>query len=211
MGSYQRIEWVLNEIRPEDKVLDVGCIQHSANREVNPSWLHKKLYNIANYVLGVDYIKEEIDILRSKGYNICYGNAESLDLAETFDVVVVGELMEHLSNPGLFLDRVRRHLNKRGRLIITTPNPFFFYRFCQALFEDVICNIEHTCYYCKRTIKQLLERHGFELKKFKYIPPSISAKGLGRNIAYKLSYILFKFGFRTLGGQGIFVIATPKG
>jgi SAM-dependent methyltransferase len=218
MGSYQRIEWVLNEITENDRVLDLGCIQHTASKEIKRNWLHKKLYNKAAYVLGIDKVENDVEILRSKGYNIRYGDVEKLDLGETFDVIVAGELIEHLSNPGLFLEGVRKHLNENGRLIITSPNPFFFYRFCQALVGNVVCNVEHICYYDKRTIRQLLERFGFKVIKFNYIPPPVSTiiprplfgKKFRRGIAYRVSLILYKRGIRTLGGQGMFIVASTQ-
>jgi len=37
-------------------------------------------------------------------------------------VVVAGEVVEDLSDPGLLLDNVRKHLNVGGKLTTTTPN-----------------------------------------------------------------------------------------
>ena len=41
---------------------------------------------------------------------------------KAFDSVLAGELIEHLSEPALFMREARRVLKKGGLLLITTPN-----------------------------------------------------------------------------------------
>ena len=69
---------------------------------------------------------------RERGFDVRAGDAQALDLGRTFDVVWAGELIEHLSCAGAFLDGARRHLEPGGRLVLTTPNAFavsnFVYR-----------------------------------------------------------------------------------
>ena len=43
-------------------------------------------------------------------------------LGRKFDVIVTGEILEHLPNQGLFLENAERHLKKKGVQILTTPN-----------------------------------------------------------------------------------------
>ena len=82
-------------------VLDVGCVDHVASEEMNrPLWLHKIIKSVAKSVTGVDFEREEVEKLRAKGYDVIYGDVETVDMGKTFDVVVAGELIEHLSNPG---------------------------------------------------------------------------------------------------------------
>jgi 2-polyprenyl-3-methyl-5-hydroxy-6-metoxy-1,4-benzoquinol methylase len=56
------------------------------------------------------------------------GNVEHLEdmvpELRGFDVVVAGDIIEHLSNPGLMLDGIRSRLATNGRVIISTPNAF---------------------------------------------------------------------------------------
>ncbi len=205
-------------MRKEDRVLDLGCIQHSALKEADKYWLHKLLYKRASYVLGVDKARNDVEILQKKGYNIIYGDVENIDLGEKFDIVIAGDLIEHLSNPGLFLDVVRKHLNSNGRFILTTPNAFFIYHSFSAFFGNVKCNIEHTCFFDKRTIGQLLNRYGFKIQKFMYIPPPVSTffprpifgKNSRKAWVYRVGLLLSKCGRETLGCQNIFLVATLK-
>lgn len=199
MTKNLRTKALLDEIPPESKILDIGCVQHSADKAGNEDWVHGKLYDISENVLGLDYEEEEVNKLRQQGYNIITGNAENLDLDEKFDIVVAGELIEHLSNVGTFLDGVYDHLTPDGELIMTTPNPWAFHRFKQAIFGEVYCNEEHTCWFDNRTIRQALQRHGFKIDKISYIKAS----------DFGITKFLYSLGLRNLGGTSILINAKP--
>lgn len=92
------------------------------------------------------------------------------------DVVVAGEVIEHLSNPGRLLDAVRA-LNVP--CVVTAPNAFSSAgdRWLAKSQENV--NGEHVAWYSHRTLKTLLERHGFRVTDFAwYKGKPIRAEGL---------------------------------
>jgi len=79
-----------------------------------------------------------------------------------FDVVVAADLIEHLANPGLFLERCREHLRDGGLLCIVTPNAHSLNTSAKALLGvRAAINPKHTSWYDPTTLKQLLARHGF--------------------------------------------------
>ena len=145
------------------KVLDVGCTSH--NVEVgSPYWLHGQLRERFPDVTGIDISRDNVGKLRSAGFcNLHVQSAETFELPEKFDTIIAGELIEHLANPGLFLDRALHHLNSHGRVVLTTPNPFSIayslYAFLK--FPQTCQNSQHTCWFCPRTMTALAERHGF--------------------------------------------------
>lgn len=192
-----RVEALLDAVPAEAKVLDLGCVQHSAEKASNEDWVHGELYDVADKVVGVDYERKEVEKLRKQGYNVVHGNVEELDLDDTFDVVVAGELVEHLSNVGNFLDSVRDHLRPEGEFIMTTPNPWAFHRFKQAVFGEVYSNEEHTCWFDERTLTQVLDRHEFEVNDVIYV--RASDPGITR--------LLYDVGLRTIGGTSLLVKA----
>ena len=90
-------------------------------------------------------------------------------MAEKFDVVVIGDLIEHLSNPGSMLACVNKHLPSDGMLIISTPNPYTLDRSVRALFTSKQpVNPEHTTLYTKETLSELLRRYGFVITNVFY-------------------------------------------
>jgi len=165
MSYPKRIEVIKNHAK--GAVLDVGCVQHTASNEEDPTWLHQYLYEFSDVesVLGIDILEDDVGILQEKGYNVQQANAETCSLEQTFDTIIAGELIEHLSNPGMFLNNMYDHLHSDGRLIMTTPNTFNILRFMFLIKNGyVACNDEHTCWFDPKTLRQLVKRHGFKIQ-----------------------------------------------
>lgn len=172
-------------------VLDVGCIEHSlANKHVLRFWVHDFLRMQAAHVVGIDLLANEVSLLREAGYDVLCQNAESFCLNQQFDVIFAGELIEHLSNPGLFLERCRNHLGSDGVLILTTPNAFSLHHLLGVLCRwtnDPYANPEHTCLYSPRTLRSLLQRHGFQIDRLQYVDFPFLEPSLKRRLVAKLS------------------------
>jgi SAM-dependent methyltransferase len=85
--------------------------------------------------------------------NIIHGNAEKKwpFNKSSFDVVIIGEVLEHLINDSFALSEANKVLNNNGKLIITVPylddNPVYHIRI-------------HT----KKTIERLLKINKFEIQ-----------------------------------------------
>ncbi len=153
-------------------VLHLGFILHDQWRErlAEGSWLHLKLLNAAARVVGIDYLSDEVDAIReATGCECLTGDVMRLDetpLAGTFDVIICGELIEHLENPKALLDGMRRFCHRDTQIIITTPNPWdrkWAANMRSGLLEDAWLNPEHVAWYSMRTLKNLLTRCGYEV------------------------------------------------
>jgi hypothetical protein len=79
------------------------------------------------------------------------------------DLLICGEVLEHLSNPGRFLEALREFSLP---VILTVPNAFaeVSRRHMANGVENV--NLDHVAWYSYRTMKTLLERHGFKIDEF---------------------------------------------
>ena len=169
--TLDRCAFLANIVR-DKKVLDVGCVEHSFENSVKKGsyWLHQRIAETAASVLGIDYEEEEILRMRQAGYNAACANAEDFDLHDRFDVVVAGELLEHLSNPGKFLACAYRHLHDDGRLVLSTPNANCMIYFLEnILLGREIDNHDHCCIYSPTTLARLLSRHGFTVKEHVFV------------------------------------------
>ncbi len=165
-----RVIKILSHIRGP-WVLDVGCA--AAVPEVGSHyWLHGQLREKFPNVVGIDISEKNIETLRSVGFrDVFVANAETFSLSQKFDTIVAGELIEHLSNPELFLARSREHLAPGGRLVITTPNVFSLLYFLYAFlkFPKTCSNPEHTCWFCPQTLQELSRRAGFRTVHWEYV------------------------------------------
>ena len=176
--------------RCEGTILDIGCVHHSLENIKSDSWLHGKLTENFSTVMGLDFLKEEIQELKKIGYNVEYGNAENFELNEKFDTIVAGELIEHLSNPGKFLDCCRNHLKDNGKLILTTPNPYWIEYTVRRLFKKLYVNPEHTTLYDEIVLSHLAERHNFEVVEVKYIVERYNPSSIAGFFWHKIIYPL---------------------
>jgi len=191
------------------KVLDIGCIGHNVQaKSKNPFWVHNFLNDNCN-VLGIDILKDSVETLRKQGYNMEVANAETFELGTKFDVVFAGELIEHLSNPGLFLNQSKKHLKHGGLLILTTPNTFYMPRMMECMIkinDDPIVNDEHTNWFSPTTIRTLLEREGFNVASIK----KFDAAALETTSKNKIKRSINKTFNKEIKGS-LLIIARPMG
>jgi SAM-dependent methyltransferase len=130
--------------------------------------LHSQLLKVCSAVTGIDRNERAIEMIRSRvGWDNLYPgdveHLERLDLNSTFDVVLFGNLVEHLSCPGLALNGIHRFMNEKSELIISTPNAFALLsniRFTLGRFRE---GDEHVTGYSKFMLQSLLERHGYAM------------------------------------------------
>ena len=102
---------------PGRRVLDLGCRYGALTRA----------YAAGNEVVGVDVDQDALEQAAALGIETHWADVEEpLPFEDaTFDVVVAGELLEHLRDPGAVLAEARRILRPHGTLVGSVPN---FYR-----------------------------------------------------------------------------------
>jgi SAM-dependent methyltransferase len=155
-------------------VLDVGCIDHSASHSGEDTWLHKHIVASANSTVGLDVLESDAAKLRDAGYDIVCGDACTASLGRTFDVIVAGEIIEHIDSTSAFLTNMSRHLNEDGRLVLTTPNTFFLLHMLESVFRspDDCWNPEHVCWYEPFTLRNVLSRNKLGIDAMYYFTRS---------------------------------------
>lgn len=172
----QRLEFI-KQICAGKKVLHLGCTNHPYTKDSieNGMLLHFDLEKVAAELYGFDDDREGIDVLAGHGTkNLYQSNLEKLEevaINTSFDVIVAGEIIEHLSNPGLFLEGIKRFMNQDTILAITTINAYCGLRFLlyglrgkRGKNEPV--HPDHVAYYSYSTLGLLLKRHDIKLEKF---------------------------------------------
>jgi len=101
---------------PGRRVLDVGC-RYGALTQA---------YLDGNQVVGVDVDQSALEEAARRGIETRWADAEQpLPFEdETFDVVVAGELLEHVRDPEALVGEARRVLRPGGTLVGSVPNGF---------------------------------------------------------------------------------------
>ena len=172
----QRIEFI-KQVCAGQSVLHLGCTNYPYTLDsIEKSMLlHDDLQKISRELYGLDFDQEGIDIRAGRGHsNIFRADLEELEavpLDKTFDVIIAGEMIEHLNNPGKFLSGIQRFMSPSTRLVITTVNAycamrFFIYGLRGKGGSNEPVHPDHVAYYSYSTLLLLLKRHGLAADDF---------------------------------------------
>ena len=149
------------------KVLHIGCTDYPflETKIISKNLLHIKILNVAKELYGIDIDIKGIKLLREK-YNIDNVICEDITNKEIklpmiYDIIIAGEIFEHLDNIGLALNNVYKFLADNGLLIVTVPNALAFRIFFHTLRKRENIHPDHVSYFSPYTLYNLLKRHKF--------------------------------------------------
>ncbi len=117
---------------------------------------------------GVDVSSYAADIARSKGHAIVNKELISAKLpAESFDLIVLWDVIEHFVDPCSVLIECRRLLKPSGFLMMTTPDAgAWFAKITGRYWLGFRCAGEHIYFFDRSTMTKLLQNAGFKAEKF---------------------------------------------
>jgi SAM-dependent methyltransferase len=149
------------------KVLDLGCVEHDERYMTREWWLHRHVAAAAADCVGGDIDEAGIEAMLRQGYkaivlDINDAQGAVWDLAP-FDVVVAGELIEHLPAPQALFEFAREALCPGGQLIITTPNPYALTRVRAAHLGLTWESVDHVLFAFPSGIAEMADRAGLVL------------------------------------------------
>ncbi len=143
-----------------NKVLEIGAGSCDTLIEI-------KNLNLAREVVGVELMKlTDSQQNSSKIDKLIIGNIENIELdlpEEYFEVIICGDVLEHLLDPWSTLKKLKKHLKPDGIIIISVPNireyHILYKIFVLADFkygEHGILDRTHLRFFCKKNIISLL-------------------------------------------------------
>ena len=156
------------------RVVHVGFVDElAASKLAQGVWLHSRLAGAAESLVGVDADEDGVAWARSEGFEAHVVDAQSPDAVaglglEPADLVVAGEVIEHLDAPGPFLRAMRVLARPDGRLVLTTPNAYRVLNFLAPLSGAELVHPDHTAWHSPRTLRTLLERSGWSVDDVAY-------------------------------------------
>lgn len=143
-------------------------MNHTTESTVTASWLHEHVRAAAAYCLGLDVLEAPVARLSERGYNVReFDVTAGGHLGETFDLVIAGELLEHLGHPQRLFDFARDHLAPGGRLILSTPHPYYLTRTVLFLRNRAVESVDHVAFYFPSGVAELAERSGLRLAEYR--------------------------------------------
>ena len=85
-----------------------------------------------------------------------------------FEAIVAGEIIEHLSAPGPFLEAMLDLAAPGSRLVLTTPNAYRLQNFLTPFSGNELIHPDHTAWHSPSTVSVLLERSGWRVDRIAY-------------------------------------------
>jgi SAM-dependent methyltransferase len=183
---------------------DAGCTEMQQGAG---TWLHARLAATAATLVGLDLDKAGVENARAAGYEAyavdCRDTeaVRALDLAPA-EVVVAGEVIEHLDAPGPFLRAMRVLTRPDGRLVLTTPNAYRVLNFLAPVSGTELVHPDHTAWHSPRTLRTLLERNGWTVDEVAYYRNPWRRVGWGNGVRWFLVGHAANVARATLGAAG---------
>lgn len=160
-----RVKIVLPTIQryPDCQLLDVGC-----------GWDYRLLKTVEPFIgsgVGIDFKVQEMESTKIKTVRMRMTDQLPFE-SESFDIVTMLAVLEHLSDPLRMMSETERVLKKEGRLVLTVPSKiakpvleFLAYRL------HIVSEVEmkdHKQYFNHNDLRKLLCQSGMTIEQHRY-------------------------------------------
>jgi SAM-dependent methyltransferase len=129
------------------RILDIGC-------GVGDFLAYKK------QAIGVDINPFNVDYCVQRGLNALLMDVDKLPQSdESFDVVVLDNVLEHINDPFPILAEIRRVLDSEGCLVVGVPG-----------LKGYASDADHKVFYDEALLEDVAIKSGFRIKEYAYAP-----------------------------------------
>jgi len=197
LGFASSHTYALDTVRAGATVLDIGCGQ---------GYVAEEMAKVAARVVGVDqYIRESTNPkIEFRRFNLEEDDIP-VSVAE-FDQVFMLDVIEHLRDPEVFMERLRAAAaNKRPEIILTTANVAFIVTRLTLFLGQFnygrkgILDRTHTRLFTFNSLRELFEQTGFKIEQMRGIPAPFP-KAVGDNWLGRLMLMCNQIGIALLRG-----------
>ena len=142
------------------KILEVGA-------GFGETLFYLKERGIASEAIGLDIFEEVEKTEKYKKIDkFIFGNIEQLELPEFndyFDVIILADVLEHLIEPGIVLEKLKKYLKPNGEILVSMPNVRHYSAFVKIFIkgnfdydERGLFDYTHRRFFCKKNIRELV-------------------------------------------------------
>lgn len=174
-SSHGRISTMLSA-RPPLKILDLGC---------SSGLLAERLQEMGHHVHGVDmYEFPEAADRMSAFTQADLTQGIPAEVGSGYDLILMADVLEHLGKPGRLLEQCRDLLSDEGSIMLCVPNIGHWYPRARAtlgLFDydqRGILDATHLRFFTRRSIRKLVERNGYTVRRTEPVGLPLDALGL---------------------------------
>jgi 2-polyprenyl-3-methyl-5-hydroxy-6-metoxy-1,4-benzoquinol methylase len=171
-GRHRAHAKLLAAVGTNNRVLDVGC---------SSGYLARPLAERGNTVVGIELDAGAAHEAEAFCERVLVGDVETIDLSQlepaSFDVVLCGDVVEHLRDPVAALARLRPLLRPGGRLVLSTPNVANWAIRLSLLAgrwrytDRGILDRTHTHLFTRATLREAIEAAGYRVLRVDFSVP----------------------------------------
>lgn len=164
----------LQSLATDAIVFDLGALDETAmeSKKSRGNWLHARLCGTATRVVGIDnsrLVPADGLVTAGNGQIINADIFELAPLLERFgkpDMIMAGELIEHLPNTLEWLGTLKRCPGLAGvQLVFSTPNACSWHNALIGLAGRESTHPDHLQIYSYKTLRTLFDRSGIQLQQ----------------------------------------------
>lgn len=155
-------------------VLEVGC---------STGYVSSKLKKNKCRVYGIDIDSEAAKTAREYCEDVINADVEQIETlpypSRQFDVILFGDVLEHMKNPEAVLKKLKPYLKNKGFIVVSLPNITYWSIRLKILMgkfeytEHGILDSTHVRFFNYKSAKRLLEHSGYKIIKQDRVPPMI--------------------------------------
>lgn len=156
-----RLKKIENKLGKKGKLLDVGCaLGDCLMMAKDLGWKEAEGIELSKYAAG---------FAKKRGLKVIQGTLQSHKYpANSFDVVTMFDVIEHVDNPMTQFKEIKRILKPKGILLLVTPDiGGFWSKFLKSNWYHYKPG-EHLLYFSQKSIEKALAKSGFgNIKSYK--------------------------------------------
>lgn len=210
-----RAEFLLNSARTL-RVIHVGFVDYPLldARVENGDWLHARLAQVGRQVVGIDVDEPGVEWARQQGFEAYAADASdeaamaALDV-EPADLVILGEVIEHVDAPGRLLRAMRLLCKPNGSLIVTTPNALRIMNALVPLTGRELVHPDHVAWYSPTTLKRVVSVNGWVVEELRYYQAGPDELSGGRRLEKFAANVARRVASRH-ASDGLIAVARPE-
>lgn len=139
---------------PAGKLLEIGC---------GSGQMLQAMQALGWDVTGVDFDPKSVSAARKLGLTVQQGDISQQDfLAESFDVIVMSHVIEHLPDPIATLRACHRLLRPNGKLVAITPNTAGYIYRCFKQYSRHLEPPRHLHLFRQKPLQDIAIQAGFK-------------------------------------------------
>jgi len=166
-SSHTKIIEIIKKKGPA-KILDVGCASGYIGKALGDEY----------HLVGIDSDKQSAELAAKYYKQITIADLDDFKskTKERYDIIIFGDVLEHLKDPISVLNTFTKQLRPAGIIIISLPNIALLPLRLRLLFgnfdyaEKGPMDRTHLHFYTLKTAQQLIKQAGFTVRKYFAIP-----------------------------------------